>query len=60
MARRSAVSYDDQGKIIGSASAYVDLPANGSADVKLDMMKTPSKPARVVLFPSLPGNWGSN
>ncbi len=53
-----AVAYDDQNKIIGSARGNVDLPANGQAQVKVDLMKTPVKPARVVLFPMLPGNWG--
>jgi hypothetical protein len=53
-----AVAYDDQNKIIGSARNIVDLPARGQADVKIDLQKTPVKPARVVLFPMLPGNWG--
>jgi hypothetical protein len=54
------VAYDDQGKIIGSNRAYVDVPARGSAEVQLSLMKTPARPARVVLFPALPGNWGTN
>jgi hypothetical protein len=52
------VAYDDQNKIIGSGFAYANVPARGNAEVKISLMKTLAKPARVVLFPSLPGNWG--
>jgi hypothetical protein len=56
-----AVAYDDQGKVIGSSSTYVSvLSAKSSAKVEIKLMKTPAKPARVILFPSLPGNWGMN
>lgn len=55
------VAYDDQGKIIGSARTYVDvLPAKSSAKVEIKLMKTPARPVRVILFPSLPANWGTN
>lgn len=55
------VAYDDQGKIIGSGSAYVAvLPAQSSVKVKIVLKKTPAKPARVILFPSLPAYWGTN
>ena len=49
------VAYDDQGKIISSTRQYIDISAKGSAELKASMDKTPTKPVRVVLFPSWDG-----